>query len=210
MSSEIYVSTDIEADGPIPGPHSMLSFASAAFKPDKTLLSTFTRNLETLPNAKPHPKTEAWWQTQPAAYARCRTELQPPKLAMREYVKWLRSLGPKIVFVGYPAAFDFMFIYWYLMHFVGESPFSHYALDIKTYAMCLLGADYRGATRKTLPRRWLGDIPHSHVALDDAVSQGELFCNMLREASTSRKKGATLMLPSSIRPPKVSSKPPKR
>ena len=27
---EIYVSTDIEADGPIPGPHSMLSFASVA------------------------------------------------------------------------------------------------------------------------------------------------------------------------------------
>ncbi|MFP3570803.1 exonuclease, partial [Paraburkholderia sp. SIMBA_030] len=26
---EIYVSTDVEADGPIPGPHSMLSFASA-------------------------------------------------------------------------------------------------------------------------------------------------------------------------------------
>lgn len=29
--AEIYVSTDIEADGPIPGPHSMLSFASAAY-----------------------------------------------------------------------------------------------------------------------------------------------------------------------------------
>lgn len=25
--SEIYISTDVEADGPIPGPHSMLSFA---------------------------------------------------------------------------------------------------------------------------------------------------------------------------------------
>jgi hypothetical protein len=29
--NEIYVSTDIEADGPIPGPHSMLSFASVAY-----------------------------------------------------------------------------------------------------------------------------------------------------------------------------------
>ena len=34
MSSEIYVSTDVEADGPIPGPHSMLSFASAAYTED--------------------------------------------------------------------------------------------------------------------------------------------------------------------------------
>ena len=29
--AEIYVSTDIEADGPIPGRYSLLSFASAAF-----------------------------------------------------------------------------------------------------------------------------------------------------------------------------------
>ncbi len=31
MKPEIYISTDVEADGPIPGPHSMLSFASAAY-----------------------------------------------------------------------------------------------------------------------------------------------------------------------------------
>ena len=48
---EIYVSTDVEADGPIPGPHSMLSFGSAAFFPDKTLHTTFSANLELLPGA---------------------------------------------------------------------------------------------------------------------------------------------------------------
>ncbi|MEW6211497.1 MAG: exonuclease, partial [Acidobacteriota bacterium] len=45
--TEIYVSTDVETDGPIPGPHSMLSFASAAYTADKLLISTFTANLET-------------------------------------------------------------------------------------------------------------------------------------------------------------------
>ena len=30
-SKEIYVSTDVEADGPIPGPNSMLSFGSEAY-----------------------------------------------------------------------------------------------------------------------------------------------------------------------------------
>ena len=49
--AEIYVSTDVETDGPIPGPHSMLSFASAAYQPDKTLVGTFSANLETLPGA---------------------------------------------------------------------------------------------------------------------------------------------------------------
>ena len=45
---EIYVSTDVEADGPIPGPHSMLSFASAAYTEHKELIGTFSANLETL------------------------------------------------------------------------------------------------------------------------------------------------------------------
>lgn len=59
---EIYVSTDIEADGPIPGPNSMLSFASAAYLADKTLVATFEANLTLLPGAAGDPKTMAWWQ----------------------------------------------------------------------------------------------------------------------------------------------------
>src|SRR3569623_2310454 len=54
--TEVYISTDIETDGPIPGPHSMLSFGSAAFRADKSLLSAFTANLDTLPAATGHPE----------------------------------------------------------------------------------------------------------------------------------------------------------
>jgi len=201
MAPEIYVSTDIEADGPIPGPHSMLSFASAAYLRDKTLVSTFTRNLETLPGAAPHPKTEAWWQTQPEAWAMCRIDLHAPAIAMHAYAKWLHGLPGKPVFVGYPASYDFMFVYWYIMRFVGESPFSHSALDIKTFAMCLLGTEYRESTKKKMPKDWFDDIPHTHIALDDARGQGALFCNMLR-ASAKERKGGTLRLPSSSNPAK--------
>jgi hypothetical protein len=28
---------------------------------------------------------------------------------------------------------------------------------------------------------WFDDLPHTHVALDDALGQGALFCNMLKE-----------------------------
>jgi len=187
MRPEIYVSTDIEADGPIPGPHSMLSFGSAAYLADKTLVGTFERNLETLPDASPDPKTEAWWRTQPEAWAACRKDARPPREAMRDYVAWLKQLPGTPVFVGYPVAYDFMFVYWYLIRFAGESPFSHSGLDIKTFAMSLLGTRYRDSTKKQMPRRWFDDLPHTHVALDDALGQGALFCNMLREASVTRK-----------------------
>ena len=187
MRPEIYISTDIEADGPIPGPHSMLSFGSAAYLADKTLIGTFSRNLETLPGAAPDPRTEAWWKTQPEAWAACREDTRPPREAMMDYLGWLKELPGGPVFVGYPAAYDFMFVYWYLIRFTGESPFSHSALDIKTFAMSLLGTPYRESTKKRMPRRWFDDLPHTHVALDDALGQGALFCNMLREAEARRR-----------------------
>jgi hypothetical protein len=177
--AEIYVSTDVEADGPIPGPHSMLSFASAAFRADKTLAGTFTANLNLLPGAQGEPRTMEWWRGQPEAWAACRADLREPADVMPEYVAWLKALPGKPVFVGYPAAYDFLFVYWYLIRFAGESPFSHSALDIKSYAMALLGTDYRASVKRNMPRAWFDDLPHTHVALDDALGQGALFCNML-------------------------------
>lgn len=179
---EVYVSTDIEADGPIPGPNSMLSFGSAAFLADKTMVGTFSANLEVLPGAAGDPKTMEWWASQPEAWARCRENTRPAEVAMKEYVAWLKSLPGKVVFVGYPVAYDFMFIYWYLMRFAGECPFSHSALDIKTLAMVALDIGYRDATKRNMPRQWFGDQPHDHVALTDAIGQGILFCNVLAAA----------------------------
>lgn len=177
--TEIYVSTDIEADGPIPGPYSMLSFASAAYRNDKTPIGTFSANLATLPGAQGHPKTMEWWATQPKAWAACRADPRDPAPAMAEYLAWLKALPGKPVFVAYPAAFDFMFVQWYLMRFTGESPFAHSALDIKSYAMALLGTRYRDSVKGNLPGEWFDPLPHTHVALDDALEQGALFCNML-------------------------------
>lgn len=67
MMNEMYVSTDVETDGPIPGIYSMLSFGSAVYLADKTLVGTFTASLTTLPGATSDPKTMAWWATQPHA-----------------------------------------------------------------------------------------------------------------------------------------------
>ena len=178
---EIYVSTDVETDGPIPGVYSMLSFASAAYLPDKQLIGTFSANLETLPGAVTHPKTMEWWQTQPEAWQACRADVQPPEQALQNYLAWLKALPGIPVFVAYPAAFDFLFVYWYLIRFTGESPFSHSALDIKTYAMTMLKKPYRESTKRNMPTRWFDPFRHTHLALDDAIEQGALFCNMLAE-----------------------------
>jgi hypothetical protein len=184
---EIYFSVDVESDGPIPGPHSMLSFGAAAFTEDGTLLGTFTRNLETLPGASEHPATAAWWRGQPAAWEACRRDVVPPKRAMEEFVRWVgetcKSREPsQAVCVAAPAGYDFTFLYWYMIRFVGESPFSFSCLDVKTFVMALLRLPYRKCSKKMWPRRWFGTKRHTHIAIDDAIEQGESFVRMLNDA----------------------------
>jgi hypothetical protein len=179
---EVYVSTDVEADGPIPGPHSMLSFASAAFLDDGTLLATYSANLEPLPGAAGHPDTMTWWASQPAAWEACRTATRPPEVVMPEYAAWVSGLAGRPVFVAYPAGFDFTFVYWYLHRFTGASPFSHSALDMKSFAMAILGSKFRDTAKRMMPARWFAaGRPHTHVALDDALEQGEMFVRMLAD-----------------------------
>lgn len=104
---------------------------------------------------------------------------------MARYLTWVRSLSGRPVFVAYPAGFDFLFVYWYLMRFVGESPFGHSALDIKSFAMAVLKVGYRESTKRNIPKHWFDKLPHSHIALADAIEQGALFCNMLTESRLS-------------------------
>lgn len=177
---EIYVSTDIEADGPIPGPHSMLSFASVALLADGTVVGRFSANLELLKGATGHPATMSWWASNKPAFAATRKGTQAPEMAMKSYVAWLKSLPGKPVFVGYPASYDQMWIHYYNILFTGEDPLSFSGIDIKTYAMCLLNADYKGSTKKNMPKSWFPKLPHTHVAADDAMEQGLLFINMLK------------------------------
>ena len=46
--------------------------------------------------------------------------------------------------------------------------------------MALLKRPYRRISKQTMPAEWFDPLPHTHVALDDAIAQGALFCNLLR------------------------------
>jgi DNA polymerase III alpha subunit (gram-positive type) len=188
MKKEIYISTDIETDGPIPGPNSMLSFGSVALDEDGNELGSFTRNLDLLNGASGNEDTLKWWSLpkNKLAWEACRKDCIPAWQAMHEYVKWVEEISSTYnaapVFVAYPAGFDFLFMYWYMMKFVGKSPFSFSAIDIKTYAMAMLGKGYRQSTKKNMPSHWFPKgVPHTHIALDDAREQGLLFIAMLKE-----------------------------
>ena len=184
MNGEIYVSVDIEADGRAPGISSMLAFGSAAFTLDKELLGIFSANLEQLSGAAPTPDVMRWWEQQPKAWAACRENLLSPATAMADYashLKDLRARHGRLVFMGFPAAYDFAWIGWYFHRFTGANPFGISGLCLKSLAATYLKLPYGKATKRNFPKRWFDRLPHTHIALDDAVEQGAMGINMIRE-----------------------------
>ena len=201
-SDECYVSIDIEADGPIPGRHSMLSLGAAAFNSDGRRLATFSANLEPLPGAGEDPRTMRWWASQSAAWEACHVNPQPPEKAIADFRRWVdhhhKTVGWPVM-VAFPIAFDGMWVEWYLQRFAGESPFRRRGLDIKTVAMIAMGAGYRATAKSTLPRHWRSRTPHTHVAVEDAIEQGELFFTVLGELNAQRGDIAVPALPNAER-----------
>ena len=188
-SEECYVSIDIEADGPAPGLNSMLSLGAAAFTSDGALVQTFSANLEPLPEAHEDERTMLWWVSQPAAWEACRALPQDPEQALGSFHAWVerqeKTLGLPVM-VAFPASYDAMWVQWYLHRFVGDDPFRRRAIDIKTMAMVAMGAGYRATAKSSLPKHWRPRAKHTHVAVEDAIEQGELFMNIVRELNAQR------------------------
>ncbi|HEX4116419.1 MAG TPA: 3'-5' exoribonuclease [Solirubrobacteraceae bacterium] len=185
MVPDIYISADIEADGPIPGEFSMLAFGLAvaatfdgeAFTSHAPSEQTLYRELKPIA-ARFEPAALKAARLDRAALARDGVE---PEAAMRDAVDWItaqaeRAGGARPVLVGYPVVFDWMFLHWYFVRFVGESPFGFSgALDIKTMYHQKARVIMDDAGRNDLPAELQASHPHTHNALDDAIEQAEIF-----------------------------------
>src|SRR5689334_17856072 len=122
---DVYISADIEADGPIPGRYSMLSFGLvvAANFDGKTFApsadgETFYRELK--------PIAEDYLPEAVLASGLDRDQLArtgaEPAEALSTAAEWVESVaeGARPVLVGYPVVFDWMFLHWYFVAFCGE------------------------------------------------------------------------------------------
>ncbi len=179
---------DIEADGPIPGDYSMLSFGLAvagvydgsefrATDPDE---ETFYAELRPIGD-RFDPKALAVSGLDRDVLLR---DGRDPAEAMTEAAAWVRGVGSELdampVFVAYPLSFDWMWMYWYFIRYAATgSPFGHSrCLDMKTMYSVKSGAVLSRSTKRYMPKHLLSKRPHTHNALDDAVEQAEL-CQQL-------------------------------
>jgi DNA polymerase III epsilon subunit-like protein len=187
---DLYISADVESDGPVPGPFSLLSFGLAVvgsydgrrFERHPSREQTFYREVR--------PISEEY---EPEALAvngldreRLLREGTAPEQAMAEASDWVVSVsaGHRPVLVAYPVAFDWSFLYWYFERFApAGSPFGHSScLDIRTLYQAIAGTVFDRSGKDAMPKFLRPSEPHTHDALDDAVEQGELFANLMQWA----------------------------
>lgn len=185
---EIYIGIDIEADGPSPGLYSMLSFGAVAFEfreKQFVILDKFQANLERLKDAKQHKDTMEFWARFPEMYAKTREKMEHPGTAMAMFDSWLKKQEENghLVPVGYPAAYDYKWIDWYLWYFVGNNRMGFACLDMKSFANAQLKHKHFASTSKrNMPKKWFAkNVPHTHEALQDAIEQSHLFASMWLE-----------------------------
>ncbi len=180
--SDVYISADIEADGPIPGPYSMLAFGLAiasrfdglTFERLDPAITTFYRELKPISDQF-DPQALAVAGMDRDALVRAGAD---PVEAMSAAAAWIadQAADSRPVLVGYPVVFDWMFLHWYFVRFVGGSPFGFSsALDMKTIYQQKARVTLDHAGRADLPTDLASTREHTHNALDDAVEQAEIF-----------------------------------
>lgn len=182
----LYLSIDVETDGPVPGIYSMLSIGMAAFSLQNEVVWERELNLFPLEGASKDHKTMDWWkqEEQQAAWEHLMQDRQDPKEAFIRLTAEIKELKKhyRVFTIAWPACFDWMFLHWYMHKFVGENPLGRRAKCADTYAWAISRTLHPNVSIDVLLEEWEDDrFKHTHRALDDAKEQGAKFINMLTE-----------------------------
>ena len=183
---DVYFSADVETDGSIPGPYSMLSFAlvyagafdGKCFYRPPALDRHFYIELRPISD-----------DFQPDALRvngldreRLSVEGNDPIDAMTRAASWVsdQANAGSPVLVAYPLSFDWTWLYWYFVRFSTlGSPFGHSrGFDLKTAIAVKLGKTVSSSGRSRIPDLLKSMHQHTHHALDDAIEQADIFANL--------------------------------
>ena len=187
----LYLSFDIEADGPTPGVFSMRSIGMVGLciRDGKSVTEwTFERNLAPLEGAIDDTSTVRWFfNSARDAWEYLNTNVVDPQTAMRDLNDDLIHLRNKFELVpcAWPAAFDWQYLNYYMWKFVGTNPLGYNCICMGSY---LRGIEGIPSTTTDIDSYWdkYADIVKAthtfkaHRALDDALLQGLTFMEIIK------------------------------
>lgn len=159
-----FIMVDIEADGPIPGDYSMISFGAVTLGvPHQTFYGKLA------------PISKVWMPDalKVSGFTREETEKFPKAgYTMLEFRDWVEAKGgPRPMFISDNNGFDWQFINWYFHHFLGTNPFG--------FSSTNLGSLYKGLVKNTRENfKHLRKTKHTHNPVDDAMGNVEALIHM--------------------------------
>jgi hypothetical protein len=160
-----YIMVDVEADGPIPGDYSMISFGAILVQP--ALDKSFYGQLK--------PISDKWIPEALAVSGFSREEtlsFGDPRTVMENFALWLRehSRG-RPMFVSDNNGFDWQFVNWYFHHFLDTNPFG--------FSSTNLGSLYKGLVKDASQNfKHLRKTRHTHYPVDDAKGNAEALLHL--------------------------------
>jgi DNA polymerase III epsilon subunit-like protein len=188
---DVYFSADIETDGAIPGPNSILSigityagaFDGETFFQPTDYTKTFYRELKPISEEFDPEALEVNGFDR----ERLKVEGMDPKQAMSQAAEWIMKVagaGDPIL-VAYPLSFDWSWLYWYFVRFSKTgSPFGYSkCFDIKTAIAVKHSRTISSSGRDRIPSSMKPDLKHTHHALDDAIEQAMIFSRLFTQGS---------------------------
>jgi 3'-5' exoribonuclease-like protein len=183
---DVYFSADVETDGPIPGPFSILSFAlvfAGSFdgnrfhRPDNYKEMLYKELRPISENFEPEAL-----RVNGLDRSRLCFEGEPPEKAMTEACRWVKRIARSAqpILVAYPLSFDWTWLYWYFIRFSADgSPFGYSrCFDIKTAVAVKAAIPISDAGRTRIDPSLRSRRPNTHHAVDDAIAQAEIFANV--------------------------------
>lgn len=186
---DVYFSADIETDGAIPGPNSILSigityagaFDGEKFLPPVDYSKSFYRELK--------PISDEFDAEALEINGLDRNQLLidgvDPAQAMTEAAEWIAKVSGigDPIFVAYPLSFDWSWLYWYFVRFSKTgSPFGYSrCFDIKTAIAVNHSRTISSSGRERIPSYMKPDLKHTHHALDDAIEQAMIFSKLFTQ-----------------------------
>lgn len=161
----MYISVDIEADGPVPGQYSMLSLGAVVVEPslDRTFYATF----RPLPHAMFSQDALA-----ASGFTRKETQEFPDAYqGMYDFYHWLLKLkeeDKRLIFVSDNPIFDGMFVWHYFASQLGSQ---HNLFGFSGFSLTSFAKGWERDLTKNHKKHRV--TKHSHNSLQDALGNAE-------------------------------------
>ncbi len=186
----LFVSVDVEASGPIPSVHNLVSLGAVPVKEEAMSFqivegASFYEELR--------PAFPGFVEDAMKVHGITREQLvksgKDPREAMERFRTWVleQASGEEKapVFVGHNAAFDWAYVNFYFHHTGVENPFDIFPLDTKSLAFGRYTLRWHKA-RKSVFQEMFADLPkldeaQRHRADYDAAFQAKMLCELMNK-----------------------------